>query len=47
VHDNTAKTATITVTSDNIGKVRFAGHYTYNNTGSFANAKATLTYTPN
>lgn len=41
---------TVTITSDNIGTVRFTGWYTYGNLGntnaSMAQTKATLTYTP-
>lgn len=37
---------TITVTSDNIGKLRFAGQYVYDGTGSASEPIATLTYTP-
>lgn len=42
---------TVTITSDNIGTVRFAGHYLSGNlantNASMAQTKATLTYTPN
>ena len=42
---------TVTITSDNIGTLRFAGYYTYGNlvntNASMAQTKATLTYTPN
>lgn len=42
---------TVTITSDNIGTVRFVGHYTYGNlvntNVNMAQTKATLTYTPN
>jgi hypothetical protein len=38
---------TVTVTSDNVGKIRFVGCYSMAPaTGNFADAKATLTYTP-
>lgn len=51
VYNDTARNdITVTVTSENIGKIRFAGAYgiggSANGTNNFADMKATLTYTP-
>lgn len=50
-NDTDRNNVTVTVTSNNIGKVRFAGMYMWNNnnqhgTENFDDAKATLTYMP-
>ena len=37
---------TVTVTSDNVGTLRFAGWYVYDGTGSASDPIVTLTYTP-
>lgn len=38
---------TVTVTSDNVGTLRFSGAYVYDGTGVASEPLATLTYTPN
>lgn len=49
-NDGDETDVTVTITSDNIGTVRFAGHYTYGNLGNtnvnMTQTQATLTYTP-
>lgn len=52
VNNGDESDVTVTVTSDDIGKLRFAGYWAWNNieenlNGTVMVAKATLTYTPN